>query len=137
MNTKFVKDLSGLALDNYVARALGAEPLATLGQNFLKTRLELQWQPAAAGGGRFALVSASSISAWWMPSQNWVQTGPLIERFGIAIVKFYEPKDGPIQAGSEWAALSLDDSVRADGPTPLIAVARCIITTEFGDAVPA
>ena len=68
-------------------------------------------------------------------STSWHHGGPLFERHGMGVVKFYEPVDGPIAVGFEWAALSLDDKHREDGPTPLIAICRAVVRAAFGDEV--
>lgn len=68
-------------------------------------------------------------------STDWEFGGPIIEREGIAVVKFYEPKDGPVTPGLEWSALSLDDSVRQDGHTPLIAAMRAYVASKYGSTV--
>jgi hypothetical protein len=73
----------------------------------------------------------------WAPSRNWSQGGPIFEREGFGICKFYEPTDGPIPEGNEWCALWRDDSKRADGPTPLIAGMRLFVMSKYGDEVPA
>jgi Protein of unknown function (DUF2591) len=80
-------------------------------------------------------MPALLISGDFEFSTAWAQGGPIIEREGIAVVKFYEPVDGPVSDGCEWAALTLDDSTRRDGPTPLVASMRCYVASKLGDEV--
>lgn len=82
----------------------------------------------------------SSLKEWkcWTRlnySSEWDFGGPIIEREGFGICKFYEPTDGPIPEGHEWCALWRDDSMRADGPTPLIAGMRLYVMSKFGEEV--
>jgi hypothetical protein len=72
----------------------------------------------------------------WSPSTRWSEGGPIFEREGFGICKFYEPTDGPIPEGGEWCALWRDDSMRADGPTPLIAGMRLFVMSKYGEEVP-
>lgn len=69
-------------------------------------------------------------------STNWAQGGPIIEREGIGVAKRWAPADGPITPGSEFTAISLDDTVWRNGPTPLIAAMRCYVASKYGDEVP-
>lgn len=71
----------------------------------------------------------------WKPSTDWSHGGPLIERFGLGVAKFFEPIDGPVEAGREWGCLTLDDSLQAEGATPLIAAMRAIVAVKLGDTV--
>jgi len=118
MNTVEVKtaDLIGRALDWAVA--------------------EVIQKPVAIIGGVVMLQNSSGdFVREFSPSTNWSQCGPLIEKYGLGIAKFYEPIDGPIDVGYEWAALWRDDSARMDGPTPLIAACRAIVAHDIGDTV--
>lgn len=66
---------------------------------------------------------------------EWKLAGPIIQREGFGIVKFYELVDGPIPEGSEWAALTRDDSLKAYGPTPTIAAMQLFVASKFGEEV--
>lgn len=62
-------------------------------------------------------------------STNWAQGGPLKEREGIV--------SGPSVKGDFFAFKPVKgaDSIRAFGPTELIAVTRCYVTSKLGDVV--
>jgi hypothetical protein len=55
------------------------------------------------------------------PIANWSVMGPLIEQAGIGIF--------PLSEGRGWAA------GLQDGPTPLIAAARCFVASKLGDEI--
>ena len=57
----------------------------------------------------------------YSPSTRWDQCGPLIQSFGIWL-----SSDGAPEDGGEWIA-SHEGCDIAQGPTPLIAVCRCIL----------
>lgn len=70
----------------------------------------------------------------YMPSANWEQAGPIIEREGIHIA----PMPGK---GSTWCATAvgrLQDRANAtpgpwiEGPTPLVAAMRAFVAVRFG-----
>lgn len=69
------------------------------------------------------------------PAGEWRDGGPIIEREGLVVAKFWEPADGPITPGLEWASMTLDDKHRMDGPTPLIAAMRAFVASKLGDEV--
>lgn len=120
-----VSELKGALLDYWVCVSEGIEVIVAMRENYDDT--ELSCLEVNARGARVLRRS---------PSTSWVEGGPIIEREGIAFAKFYEPKDGPIAPGNEWAALSLDDSIRMDGPTPLVAAMRVQVAAYYGDEVP-
>lgn len=70
----------------------------------------------------------------YMPSTNWEQAGPIIEREGIHMA--------PMPAkGSTWCAIAvgrLQDRANAtpgpwiEGPTPLVAAMRAYVVARFG-----
>ena len=61
----------------------------------------------------------------YIPSTNWAQGGPIIEREGIALKRII---DG-------WRATR--DWIRYDfiAPTPLIAAMRCYVASKLGDEI--
>lgn len=120
-------DLTGTLLDYWVALALGYTLLPTDGGYRVRDE-----------NGEYLgrIGERPNATTWLRWSEDWAQGGPIIERTGMAVVKFYEPVDGPVAQGMEWAALSLDDSIRRDGPTPLIAAMRALVASKFGDEVP-
>lgn len=116
-----VSELQGAALDIWVARAQGETYARVVGIHESE-RVE---------------VRPNAVSAWtrFAPSSNWAQGGPIIEREGFGVAKFYEPADGHIPDGGEWGALTLDDEIRSDGPTPLVAAMRLYVMVHFGEVV--
>lgn len=68
----------------------------------------------------------------WAPYKIRSQYAVLLEHFGIGVAKFYEPVDGPVALGLEWSAMSLDDTVRMDGPSPGVAVCRTVVAIRLG-----
>jgi hypothetical protein len=64
----------------------------------------------------------------WVPSINWAQGGPIIEREGICLVKQDVPADN-------WWAFGKQCGPDAFGPTPLIAAMRCFVASRLGDEV--
>lgn len=112
-------ELTGALLDAWVARANGWECNGNLSA-WVDDKGVVQFIPAAC----------------YDPSHDWSLGGPIIERAGMGIVKFYEPTDGPIPDGFEWCALIRDDSLRMDGPTPLIAAMRLHVAGKFGKELP-
>ena len=71
----------------------------------------------------------------YSPSTNWSQGGPLIEKYSITIIKC--KKDDFWQAAinttctMDWP----EGEYYAEGPTPLIAAMRAIVTSVYGDTV--
>ena len=72
----------------------------------------------------------------FMPSEQWAQGGPIIEREKIAL---------NVESGDPWRArfgrprLTFDGRAtnyhHRDGPTPLIAAMRCYVASKLGDEV--
>ena len=89
-------ELSGLALDLMVAKAEGIET---------SEYHEFNNEP-------------------YMPSVDWAQGGPIIEREGIALEKYRD----------YWVANPTRDPT-VHGPTPLIAAMRCYVASKLGDEV--
>lgn len=111
-----VSELQGEFLDYWVARANGWTRSADV---WVDDQGIEQFHPAVC----------------YDPSHDWALGGPIFEREGFGICKFYEPTDGPIPEGGEWCALWRDDSMRADGPTPLVAGMRLFVMSRFGEEV--
>ena len=59
---------------------------------------------------------------YFLPSTDWGQGGPIIEREFIALG--YGPNDG-------WIGMDMDGNYYF-GPTPLIAAMRCFVATHLG-----
>ena len=123
-----VEKLSGALLDYWVLRAEG-----WVDDRLHDMQLTRNGEYCIAG---VAPKHAIGGHCWRSPSTDWAVGGPLIEREGFGIAKFYEPVDGPIPEGSEWGALMRDDSLKAYGSTPLIAAMRLLVRCWFGEEVP-
>ena len=78
-------------------------------------------------GERFAVELSDGEVEGFMPSTDWAQGGPIIEREGMQLWK-----------GGAWCA-SLDQSFNSPefeaGETPLIAAMRCYVASKLGDEV--
>jgi hypothetical protein len=119
-----VSELEGATLDYWVAKAEGA------------TRAHIATdEKGDFAVAEFTIDSGTKFTSPYFPSTQWGDGGPIFEREGFGICKFYEPTDGPCPEGSEWCALWRDDSMRADGPTPLIAGMRLYVMSKFGEEV--
>jgi len=65
---------------------------------------------------------------WFMPSTDWAQGGPIIEREEI----YLNPNNG----NDLWFAETTIDGPRGEfGPTPLIAAMRCYVANKLGDEI--
>lgn len=115
-------ELSGVALDWAVAKAAAVEVYRRTG--------------GMISDGEFVLMLGDH-SAVFSPSTDWSQCGPLIERFGVTIMK-YDSSCLDADRANLWSA-QLDggnmDSWCADSPTPLIAACRAIVAAKLGDEV--
>jgi hypothetical protein len=85
------------------------------------TGAALDWAVARCEGG---VGDNQLIGAWYTPSTDWAQGGPIIEREEIAIFLEY-PK--------EWGAT--DGNYSKGGDTPLIAAMRCYVASKLGDEI--
>lgn len=72
----------------------------------------------------------------YSPTTDWGVYGEIILREGISVAKFFGPIDGPIELGSEWAAISIDDTVSAYGNDPRVAAMRVHIMKHYGGDIP-
>jgi hypothetical protein len=63
-------------------------------------------------------------------STDWSQGGPIIEREKIGAHAYWLRKNN-----WAWRAVSLDDTCKQYGPTPLIAAMRCYVASKLGDTV--
>ena len=101
-------ELTGAALDWAVAEAAGLETYFDDGAVCLKG------QPFDDTG------------SYWLPTQNWAQGGPIIEREGIELLCE--------SLGFRWVAMP-QKGPEWRGPTPLIAAMRCYVASKLGDEV--
>ncbi len=69
----------------------------------------------------------------FMPSTDWAQGGPIIERHWIELVPWPNESD----ENDRWQAIQNDLPIRVyyQGPTPLVAAMRCYVASELGDEV--
>lgn len=69
----------------------------------------------------------------WMPSVNWHQGGPLIEKHGICVIKYMDTVCDPCKP---WTATMRDDDNYVDDcESPLIAACLAIVAAKLGDTV--
>lgn len=89
---------------------------------------QLDWAVAKAegldisrlSGGEFLLADGD----FWLPSENWAQGGPIIEREGICVKKH-----------PDWWVAYIENNNLAQGTTPLIAAMRCYVASKLGEEV--
>jgi hypothetical protein len=92
----------------------------------------LDWAVAKCEGHHmeyFQVVDA------YLPSTDWAQGGPIIEREEIGI-----KRNSPCSDGRQWEASPSITAKGAGGkwgygPTPLIAAMRCYATSKLGDDI--
>jgi hypothetical protein len=66
------------------------------------------------------------LEGGYLPSTNWAQGGPIIEREKLAICIGWK----------QWLAFSDDtDNAGVQGPTPLVAAMRCYVVSKLGDNI--
>lgn len=105
MKTK-TSELTGAALDWAVAKCEKQVPSKTTGEPFLyEHRLYLQD---------------------FIPSTDWAQGGPIIEREKIC---------PDFLLNGQWLAVSRTTEKQGYGPTPLIAAMRCFVASRLGDEI--
>ena len=61
------------------------------------------------------------------PSGDWMQGGPIIERENMEITRLADDRG--------WKSTNYDQTIKAYGPTPLIAAMRCYVTSKLGEEV--
>lgn len=111
-----VSELEGAELDAWVARAAGL------------TESQDSHGPILVGDDGFWIRPCG-----WMPSTDWAQGGPLVEREGISIVSSDTYRD-------KWRAGMViwlpDHDDWHYGETALVAAMRCLVASKYGDTVP-
>lgn len=116
-------ELTGAALDWAVAEAAGLETYFDDGVVCLKG------QPFDDTG------------SYWLPTQNWSQGGPIIEREKISVLLSFKDSYavGANARPSGWCARMYQYGVLIEplsyGPTPLVAAMRCYVASKLGDTV--
>jgi hypothetical protein len=75
------------------------------------------------------------LEGGYLPSTDWAQGGPIIEREGMDLNPHgVDSSNGRIQwrAAVQWLDESDFESI---GPTPLIAAMRCFVASKLGDDI--
>ena len=131
------------------------------------TGAALDWAVAKAEGiglgpRGFVVYYHEGEPAMWLPSTDWAQAGPIIEREDISVIRLenesipdakgfwrgkYRAQWGAVmgemhsheeQHGSQgdyWGRSYHVDEDAVIGPTPLIAAMRCYVASKLGDEV--
>jgi hypothetical protein len=84
------------------------------------TGTALDWAVARCEGG---VGKNQLLGAWYAPSTDWAQGGPIIERENIATAWHI----------TRWVAWR--GVVEHPGPTPLIAAMRCFVASKLGNDI--
>jgi len=64
---------------------------------------------------------------WDWYSSSWEQGGPIIERENMEITRLADDRG--------WKSTNYDQTIKAYGPTPLIAAMRCYVASKLGDDI--
>lgn len=110
-----VSELTGAELDYWVAKAKGQNPCIE------DAKCMISWNAGELGGNE-------THRAYFQPSVDWTQGGPIIEREEIAVRPSVIPDAG-------WVAC-LDHGDFEQAETPLIAAMRAYVSSKYGDEVP-
>lgn len=96
------------------------------------TELQLDWAVATCEGYSASIsesgeviIMREGVVDYFDPHRNWGWGGPIIEREGINIYRMT----------SDWSAAYNPSGATQDGPTPLIAVMRCYVSSCLGSEV--
>ncbi|MFL9903057.1 DUF2591 family protein [Paraburkholderia fungorum] len=124
-----VSELSGEALDLWVAKAEGHE---------LVTDLEKVGEAAIGIGPAVLFRNESGVlglaceggGGKWNPSIDWARGGQIVDRELISLCA-----DSLFEDHQLWAARK-DGIFHENGPTALIAAMRCYVASKFGEEVP-
>lgn len=71
----------------------------------------------------------------YLPSDNWAQGGPIIEREGMCLSIQNDDHGNTYSGKARWWAQMGCRTRTAYGPTPLIAAMRCYVASKLGDTV--
>ena len=100
------------------------------------TGAALDWAVARCEGG---VGDNQLIGAWYAPSTDWAQGGPIIEREQFNRIALNV--SGGYTVSKKIAELHDDNDsfiirwVHGVGPTPLIAAMRCYVASKLGDNI--
>jgi hypothetical protein len=92
------------------------------------TGAALDWAVARCEGG---VGENQLIGAWYAPSTDWAQGGPIIEREGITLTQY---DDYPNWSATLYAT-DYNEHTHVTAPTPLIAAMRCYVASKLGDDI--
>lgn len=109
-----VDKLEGPLLDLAVANAEGIKAVIHLVPNAVEPFYECA-----------VLNECGRLQYQFMPSRDWVQGGPIVEREMLGIM--------PV-SDAWWRAGDVDGA-NGFGPTPLVAAMRCYVTSKIGEEV--
>lgn len=109
-----VDKLEGPLLDLAVANAEGIKAVIHLVPNAVEPFCECS-----------VLNECGRLQYQFMPSRNWAQGGPIVEREMLGIM--------PV-SDAWWRAGDVDGA-NGFGPTPLVAAMRCHVESKLGDEV--
>lgn len=124
-----VADLEGPLLDLAVSKAEGLKAVIHKVDNAIEPFFEC-----------CVLNEGGRLQYQYMPSRDWTQGGPIIEREWLGVDAM--PSFHAGEAGVVWTATApmtndpgRDLMLSEQGPTPLIAAMRCFVTAKLGDTV--
>lgn len=113
-----VAELEGAKLDYWVARASG---IPIINKTVMRDGEVREW----------GINSGHGEPAWFSPSTDWTEGGPIIEHERIDLDAW--------KAGIGWNAstyYTAENYAEMPGPTLLVAAMRCFVASKFGDEVP-
>lgn len=112
-------ELIGIALDYAVAKCEG-------GTDFRYDTVATYW--ITINGKDRALSKGWAQTQTFLPSTDWTEGGPIIEREKIDLAS-------PNPIDPTWCAMQWRVAHGMKGPTPLIAAMRCYVASKFGEEV--
>ena len=117
-------ELGGAALDWAVAKCEGWEP----GKYMMSSVIRKD----AHGNVIGIMVPNNMEYAWFSPSTNWAQGGPIIDQM---IEDGYIIQKGDFNTGVKVMRFKQGHLEYQFGPTPLISAMRCYAASKLGDEV--
>ena len=127
-----VSDLTGAALDYWVARADGFLG-GTVSEAVDAFNGEREPIVFTTSNGTLRVAKEESVVDW-LPSTDWSQGGPIMQRALISVL--HGPVDDPNGVDYWTGFIRPSDDEGFDGETPLVAAMRAFIASKFGNEVP-
>jgi hypothetical protein len=100
------------------------------------TGAALDWAVARCEGG---VGDNQLIGAWYAPSTDWAQGGPIIEREGVTLGRTEQKS---FVGQPPWVSYRIEHLFMDEyeheyqhGDTPLIAAMRCYVASKLGDNI--